>query len=239
MTDPTLAPVEDKGLIARAIGMVIAPGETYRTVVKYPRPAFILLLVCLVLALATALPQFTERGRLAALEMQIQQTEKFMPVTPEMAQGMERNSHYGGYITLASTFIMLPIFTLLFSAIYWGVFNAILGGTAKFKQVLGVVSHSQVIMALGAAAGAPIQLATGKMTATGPFSLGALAPMLEPNGMLANFLGSIAVFQVWGTIVCAIGLGTLYNRKSRNIAITLLAIYALFAAGWAYFTSGR
>ncbi len=239
MTEPSTAPVPDKGLIARAIGIVTAPGETFRSVVKEPRPALMLLLVCAVIALATALPQFTERGRLAALEMQVQQTERFMTVTPEAYQAMERNSHYGGYMTLGFTFIFLPIGTLLFGALYWAVFNAIMGGTASFKQVLGIVAHSQVITALGAVASAPIQLAKGSMTTVGPFNLGALLPMLEPGSFLANFLGSLGVFQIWGTIVTAIGLGVLYNRKPRNIAITLLVITALFAGGWAYFTSGR
>ena len=239
MTESSPALVQDKGLIARAVGIVTAPGETFRTVVSFPRPALILLLVCAVISLATALPQFTERGRLAALEMQVQQTERFLPVTPEMYEGMERNSHYGKYISLVGTFVALPIGTLLFTAIFWAVFNAILGGTATFKQVLGIVAHSQVIAALGALVSAPIQLAQGTMTTVGPFNLGALAPMLEPGTFLANFLGSLGVFQIWGTIVTAIGLGVLYNRKPRNIAITLLVITAVFAAGWAYFTSGR
>jgi hypothetical protein len=239
MTESSPAPVQDKGLIARAIGIVTAPGETFRTVVAYPRPALMLLLVAAVISLASALPQFTERGRLAALEMQIQQTEQFVTVTPEMAQVMEQRSHYNKYIAMVSTFVGLPVVTLFFTALFWAVFNAILGGTATFKQVLGVVTHSQVIGALGAALAAPVQLATGQMTAAGPFHLGALLPMLEPGTFLANFLGSLGVFQIWGTIVTAIGLGVLYNRKPRNIAITLLVITALLAGGWAYFTSGR
>ena len=39
-------------------------------------------------------------------------------------------------------------------ALYFVIFNAILGGTATFKQVLAIVTHSQVISALGAAIGA-------------------------------------------------------------------------------------
>ena len=76
-------------------------------------------------------------------------------------------SHYGGYFAIVGSFIVLPIFSLIFAALYWVVFNTILGGTATFKQVLAVVAHSQVVAALGAAIGAPIQYLQGKMPPAG------------------------------------------------------------------------
>ncbi len=133
MTEPSTAPVPDKGLIARAIGIVTAPGETFRSVVKEPRPALMLLLVCAVIALATALPQFTERGRLAALEMQVQQTERFMTVTPEAYRV------WSGTATTAATSPWPPRSSSCrsprcSSARSTGrVFNAILGGTADVQ----------------------------------------------------------------------------------------------------------
>ena len=114
---------------------------------------------------------------------------------------------------------------MLFAALYWVAFNTVMGGTASFKQVLAIVSHSQVISALGIVAGLPIQLMQTKMTMGGPFNLGALAPMLEEGSTLATFLGGISVFSLWGLVVTAIGLGVLYRRNSRNIAITLIAVF--------------
>ena len=64
------------------------------------------------------------------------------------------------------------------------------------------------------------------MSAGGPFNLGALVPMLDESSFLARFLGVTSVFTVWGIIVLAIGLGVLYRRKTRNIAIGLFAAYA-------------
>ena len=237
MTETPAASVPDKGVIARAIGMITSPGATYQSVVANPRPAGILFLVCLVISLATALPQFTERGRQAALDMQVQQTERFIQVSPEMYSQMEARSHYNGYITFVATFVALPIFTLIFGAIYWVVFNAIMGGTATFKQVLAVLTHSQVPSALGAIVAAPIQLATSKISTAGPFNLGVLFPMLEPNSPMSNFLGSIGLFQVWGIVVCAIGFGVLYRRKAGTIAVVLLAIFLAFMALFAYLPS--
>jgi hypothetical protein len=120
---------------------------------------------------------------------------------------------------------------LIFAAIYWAAFNTVLGGMASFKQVLAVITHSQVIGALGMVAALPIALTTGKMTPTGPFNLGALAPGLEAGTTLAAFLGSISVFSLWGLVVTAIGLGVLYRRNSTNIAITIIAIFLLIMFG--------
>jgi hypothetical protein len=224
--------VPTQGLLSRALGIVFSPGATFQDVVRAPRPAGILLLVCLVMGVATGLPQFTERGRQATLDMQVQQIEKFtgQPVTPEAYAGMESRAKYTGYITLASMFVFLPVFCLVFAALYWVVFNAILGGTASFKQVLGIITHSQVITALGAVVGAPIQYMQGTQTTAGPFNLGALAPMLEPGSALAGILGAISVFSIWQVIVSAIGLGTLYKRRSGTIAVVLLVFYVLIVS---------
>jgi hypothetical protein len=218
--------------------MIVSPGETFTSIVQTPRPAGILFLICLVIGLATGLPQFTERGRQATLDMQATQIERFtgQPVTPEAYAAMEQRAHFGGYITIVSVFIFLPVFTVLFGALYWVVFNALLGGTASFKQVLAIVAHSQVVSALGALVSAPIQYVQGTQTATGPFNLGALAPMLEPGSTLANILGGLSVFTIWQVIITAIGLGVLYRRKSGGIAIALVVVYvaivAVFAVGF-------
>jgi hypothetical protein len=238
MSESTGTPVPDQGTLARAVGIIVSPGQTFRAVVQSPRPVIMLLLVAVVIGLATALPQLTERGRQAALDMQVQQTERLMgPITPEMYAGMAERMKYGAYITFASTFVILPIMTLLLTAVFWFVFNAVLGGTATFKQVLGVNTHAQVIGALGAVLGAPVMYMQDSFTQAGPFTLSALAGMVEPGSFLANFLGGIGIFQIWGLIVTAIGLGILYRRKTTGIAITLIVVYMVIVAGFAAFFS--
>ena len=76
MTESTMPAPPDEGVLARAIGILTSPRRTFEGIVKNPRPAAILFLCVTVIALATSLPQFTERGRQAALDMQVQNTEK-------------------------------------------------------------------------------------------------------------------------------------------------------------------
>ena len=234
MTQPPAPPTApDLGLMARAIGMITSPKATFETVVAHPKPVAMLFLVCLILGLAAGLPQLTERGKLAALDMQVKQVEAFgMQVTPEMYQQMERRAGYGAYTTMIGMFVGLPLMTLLFTALYWAIFNAILGGMATFKQVMAVVTHSQVIAALGAVVSAPIMYAQGVMSQAGPFHLGALVPFLDPNSVIARTLGATNIFTLWGMMVTGIGLGVLYRRKGTTIGVVLIVLYLVIAAAF-------
>ena len=235
MSEPAGAPAAARGLMARIVGMVTAPGDTLRDVIQFPRPVGVLLLVCLALAVATAGPQFTEKGRRAMLEMQVQQAERFtgQPVPPEAYARMEQTAGMGPYFTLAGIFIMIPVTTLIFTGLYWAGFNAFLGGTGAFKQVLAIVAHAQVITALGALVSAPIQYLQDVVTPGGPFSLVALAPMLDPDSFAASFLGMLTVFQIWSVVVTAIGLALLYRRKTGSVFAALLVLHVLITAAFA------
>jgi hypothetical protein len=199
--------------------------------VRSPKAVGILFLCAVVIGISQGAPQFTERGRQAALDMQVQQIERMtgQTVNDQMYQRMEQQSRFGAYFSVIGTLVFLPVWSLIMTGVLWAIFNAMLGGTATFKQVLAVVAHSSVPGALGAAIGAPIQLMQGTMSMGGPFNLGALMPMLDENSFLARFLGATSVFTIWGIFVLAIGLAVLYRRKTRSIAIGLFAAYVVVA----------
>jgi hypothetical protein len=226
----------DQGTLARAVGIIFSPGQTFQAVVKDPRPVIILLLCAVVIALAAGLPMFTDRGIQGAIDAGVQMVERFsgQPVSPEMYAGIEqRTRRFGPYQAMGSVMIGVPIASMFFSALYWFLFNAILGGTATFKQVLGIVAHSSVIGALGAVLGAPVMYLQNSFTQTGPFTLAAIGQMAAPSSFVSHFLGGIGLFQIWGLIVTAMGLGVLYRRKTTGIAVFLIGIYLVVVAGFA------
>lgn len=241
MTEPTNPAPPAEGLLSRAIGILTSPRATFERVVANPRPVGILFVSAVLIALATTLPQFTERGRQALLDSQVQQIEKFtgQPVTDDVYDRMEKQSqtHLGAYFGAVGVLIFTPIVSLVVAGIYFLVFNVVMGGTAAFKQTLAIVTHSSIISAIGTALAAPIQYMKGTFTATGPFNLGALLPMLDEKSFLANFLSGIDLFRAWSIIVTAIGLGVLYRRKTGSIALVLFIIYGLIVAGFAAFLS--
>lgn len=237
MSDSTTAMPSGPGLFARALGVVVSPTDTFRAAVDHPRPVGILFLVCLAMGLATAGPQFTEAGQRAVLEMQVEQMERFtgQPVSSDQYVDMQGRVSYGAYFTIASMFVGIPVVTVLFSALYWALFNIVLGGNAAFGQVVTVHAHSQVITALGALLGAPIQIMQGSFSQAGPFNLGGLAPMLDPSSALALFLGAVTFFGVWQSVAAGLGFSVLYRRMPLGPILAVLLVYlgttALFSVG--------
>jgi hypothetical protein len=225
---PAAPAAPDPGLFARFIGVITSPKATFQAVVAHPKPIGILFLVAVVMSVFTAGIQYTEVGRQSSLDMQVGAMERFgLTVTDEMYARMEEQvrNPLSGVWTVVSQFIFLPIMALFFAALFWAVFNAMMGGSARFKQVLAVVTHAMVIMALGVALTVPVQLLQGQMTMTGPFNLGVLVPMMDENSFISRFLSWISLFTLWQIFVTAVGLGVLYRRRTTPIAITLTGIY--------------
>lgn len=216
--------------------MFTSPRATYQTIVAHPKPVGIMLLAILILAVSSAVPQFNPTIKQNILDQQIKAAEAGgRTMSDDQIAAMEKFSAFIPIVSVVGILVISPVIVMIFTGLYWLLFNVILGGTATFRQVLAVVSHSMIISSVGMALGAPIMILQGKMTNAGPFNLRALAMGAEPDSFLAHFLGSISVFQVWGIIVTSIGLSVLYRRKTGGIATTLLLIYLAFVACGAYF----
>lgn len=237
---PDSAPLP--GLLARAIGIITAPGAMYVHVVRSPKVAGMMFLVAVLQGLAIGVPQFTERGKAAALEMQVQGMETFgVTVTDEMYQQMEqrsRSSNLGAYMAIVTQFAGVPFGALILTVLLWAVFNTVMGGTATFKQVMAVLVHSQIISALGTVFSAPIMYARGVMQAGSVANLGAAFPMLDESSFAAKALGAVDLFLIWWVIVLSIGLAILFKKKTASIATGLFVVYGLIVIAIAYFTAG-
>lgn len=220
------------GLFSRIIGVIFSPRATFERIVPFPKILGALLVCGFAIGLGQGLPQLTEVGKEAAIEAQAQQMERFTgrAVTEEQRAAMLRSAPIRAYTTIAFAPVGLAVGVLFFSGLYFVIFNAVLGGTATFKQVMAVSAHSTVIAALGVLLAAPVQYFQGTASPMGPFTLGVLLPMLDENTFLARFLGFVSVFSIWGTIVTAIGLAVLYRRKTGSVAIGLFILTAVFAA---------
>jgi len=225
---PTVAPPAPKSLVARFIGIVTAPRETFEAVVTHPRWLGMLLLTTAIVTAGAVLPITTEAGRQATLDMQVRQMESFgMTINDEMYAQMEKRSGMAPYTTAGGVLAMSPIVTLIISGILFAVFNAALGGTSSFKQLYAVVVHAGVISAVGQMFTGPLNYLRGTMASA--TNLSVLLPMLDEGSFLARLAGMVDLFVIWWLIVLAIGLGVLYRRKTQPVAITLFAVYAAIA----------
>lgn len=240
MTETTTidaAPQPHPGLFARFVGIITSPKATFEAVVRKPNAIAILALVAFLVGGTQSALNMTERGRQASIDFSVSQMEKFgVTVTDEMYTRMVEQQKYAVYTSFVGAFIGFPIVLLIMSGILYAVFNAIMGGTADFKQVMAVVSHASVISALGAIFAGIINYSRGAIS-TSVANLGMLLPMLPERSFAANLAGAIDVFQIWWIITLAIGLGVLYKRKTSGIATGLFVVYGIIILGVSYFFS--
>lgn len=227
------------GLFARAIGIITSPKATFEAVVRKPRVLGVLALVAFLVGASQSAMNFTEKGRQASVDFQVSQMEKFgVTVTDQMYESIAARQKYAVYTAFVGTFISFPIVLLIMSGILYAVFNAIMGGTGEFKQVMAVCAHSMVISSLGAIFGGVMNFIRGSVS-TSVANLGMLLPMLPERSFAANLAGAIDVFTIWWVITLSIGLGVLYKRKTSSVAMGLFAVYAVIAIGVSYFFSNK
>jgi hypothetical protein len=213
-----------KSLPARIIGILTAPRATYADVAARPRWLGVLVFVVLVGAGATFVFLSTEVGKQAMLDQQVRMMESFgVKLNDAMYQQMEQRLAIARYTGPIFQAIFLPLTGLLVAGIAFAVFNAILGGSATFKQVFAVVAHSAVVITLAGLFGLP--LAYARETMSSSTSLAVFLPFLDENSFAARFLGAVDLFQIWWLMSLAIGLGVLYRRKTGPIAAGLIVVY--------------
>ena len=235
----TLDVAPQPGLFARAIGIVTSPKATFEAVVRQPKVLGVLALVAFLVGASQSAMNLTEKGRQASVDFQVSQMEKFgVTVNDQMYESIASRQKYAVYTSFVGTFISFPIVLLIMSGILYAVFNAIMGGTAEFKQVMAVCAHSMVISSLGAVFGGVMNFVRGSIS-TSVANLGMLLPMLPERSFAANLAGAIDVFTIWWVITLSIGLGVLYKRKTSSLAMGLFIVYAVIAVGVSYFFSSK
>jgi hypothetical protein len=213
-------------LFARVIGVFVSPRKTYADVAARPRWLGVMLITLVLLGGGTFAFLSTEVGQQAILDQQTQMLESFgVRLTDAQQAQMETRMESARYTSVASQIVAIPLFSAIISAILLGIFNALLGGDATFKQVFAVNAHSGLIISLQTAFALPLDYI--RETMSSPTSLSVFAPFLDEASFPARLLGSIDLFHIWAILSLAIGLGVLYKRKTGPIAIAMFVVYAV------------
>ena len=225
---PSAAPADaaPKGLFSRIAGVFFSPRATFADVAARPRWFGALAVGSVVVIIALFALFRTEVGQQAWIDQQVRQSESFGRTIPDQQyQGMERIAPYIGYIVVCAYVIFIPIIVAIISGILLGVFNALLGGDASFKQVFAVVAHAGLITTLQTVFAMPLDYM--RQTLSSPTNLGVFVPFLDETTFVARVLGTIDLFQIWWLVTLSIGLGVLYKRRTGPIATSLLIVYAV------------
>jgi hypothetical protein len=217
-----------QNLVQRVVGVFFTPRATYADVAARPRWFGVLALVVVIAAVGVFAFTSTDVGKQALLDQQVRTMESFgFKINDAQYQRMQDALQFAPYTGAAGQIIVLPLMTLIAAGILLGVFNALLGGDASFKQVFATVAHANVVLSLSQIFSLPLAYARETMsTAT---NLAVFFPFLDENSVAARFLGTIDLIWVWWMVSLSIGLGVLYKKRTGPIATTLLIVYAAIA----------
>ena len=230
-TGASTAPAVPAGsdhLPGRLLGVIFSPRDTFSRLVARPRWVATLAVVTVVISALNFGFLRTEVGQTALLDQQVRQMENFgMTISAEQYDNMERGLPLQATIAGIAPLVTIPIFTLVFAGIAYAIFNALLGGSATFKQVAAIFAHSGAVSILQSLFVTPLNYLRESMSSA--TNLGLLVPFLDEGNIVARFLGTIDLFIVWWLLVLSIGLAVLYRRKTSSIFWSFMGVYVVIA----------
>jgi len=221
---------------ARILGIIRRPRQTLQEVVTHPRWASLLVALTLMTAGAGAVVSATEVGQLALVDQWERTALAFGQQVDDARYADLRSwSRLGpavaaGNALLAGPGVALAVAVLTF--LWLRGRRAVEGaGRVSFAQVLAVVVHAGVILAVGRLVAAPLVYA--RETTASATTVGAWFSTLDEASPIARFLGAIDLFTVWWAVVLGIGVAVLSGQRARTCALWILSAYvgiALIAA---------
>ena len=117
-----------------------------------------------------------------------------------------------------------PVLTLAIASGVFLLFGSADQPKASFTQVCAIVAYASVPLALRQIV-ASVSTYVSESTASAT-SIGAWWPTLSEASATARFAGALDVFVIWWVILLAVGIGVLYQRNARRLAVTFLGAYA-------------
>ena len=116
-----------------------------------------------------------------------------------------------------------PVLTLVIAAVIALVFRPRGDRAVSFSQVLAVVAHASVILAIRELVAVPVSYA--REATGGATSLGLWFSALDASSFAGRFVGTLDVFILWWVVLLAVGVGVLYGRQTRSVTVAFLGVY--------------
>jgi hypothetical protein len=216
--------------LQRLTGVVLSPGETMASVAAHPVWLDVLLSTTVLVALGFGIFLSTEVGQAAYADQAVASIEAFgQTVTDEMYAVLQRQSALARYLQPATIVFFAPLTAAAIAGLLFGVFT-LLGGEARYRQVLAVVSHAGVITLLQQAFTLPMNYQRQSMSSA--TNLAVFFPDLPEGSLMASVLGFVDLFWAWYLVVLAIGLAAVYRRQWTSIATGFFAVYVLIGVAF-------
>lgn len=218
-----------KPFSTRILGVLLAPRATFQEVARAPRWLGVLAFTWLLSAGASAVVLETTVGRFALLDGWERTAVAFgQNIDDSRYAAMGAASEHGSLYAIARAFAAGPVLAMVLSGLLFLSLRPSTRAAVTYAQVLAVVAHAGVILALREVVAAPLTYA--RETLASPLTLRLLFSGLAEASLPARFSSAIDVFIVWWVIVLAIGVSVLYRRSARRLVVIFLGAYLAIAA---------
>ena len=224
-------------LPARAYGMICRPRATFAAIIACPErsrgaaPAWAPILIATTLVTFVCSAGFLRTGvGQQALVDQWERTALAFGQSVDDAQyaRIEDMSAAGGLVYAAVVALSGgPVLAVALAAMLFLVLNRTTGHRASYVQVLAVVCHAGVILALRQLIATPLDYVRESLAS--PTTLVQFFTMLDEASPVARFLGVIDFLVVWWIVVLAVGMSVLYHRSARGLTLVFTGAYVALA----------
>ena len=221
----TTAPSSNNlSLLGSVAGVLFRPRSTFAAVITRPRWAGLLAILTVASFGASAGFLSTEVGQQALVDQWERTALAFgQPVDGvRYAEMRDLSRRYAVSYAAGSALARGPVATIAIATVLYAVFAA-RGARATFYQVLAVVAHANVILALRDVIGAPLNYVRESIAS--PLTLVGFFGMLDEASPMARFFALIDVFMLWWLVTLAVGVAVLYRDRIRSVAVRLIGVY--------------
>jgi hypothetical protein len=222
-------------LLARVSGVVSAPRTTFEALSRAPRVVGVITLTLFVTIGCSAIVLETNVGQLALLDRWDRVASALgQPVDNDLYQAMVEASRHGVAYATVMAVLTGPLLTVGLSMLLFATFRAPAPSAVRYRQVLSVVAHAGVILALRQFVAAPLTYV--RETLSSPLTMGAFFPMLDEASAAARVFAAIDVFVIWWIVALAVGMSVLYRRPTRRVAYLFVGAYVTLSIAVAMMT---
>ncbi len=218
-------PSGDLGFFARWINIYFSPKKTFEAVRQRP---FWLLPMILLILLGTGFFFWTAQPRMNDTLEKLNKNERIMSLPAEQKQAIfdRVENQFKSPLWGSVGVLFATAYFFIAAGILFFIGNIIMGGEARYAQVLGAYVYTGFI-------GIPEMLlqgflATAKGSLNTALSLAAFFPPDKSETFTYRVINGFDIFSIWFVVVLTIGLAAVYNFKTGKVAAWIIPLWILW-----------
>lgn len=212
------------GLVGRIVGVFTSPGNTFQAIQAKPSwivPAIILLVLTVVFVFVAKPVIISE-----SIEQQQVQLEKRGLDEAQIEEALQKSAGIVKIMIFVGAVVVTLIGYFLWAAVLLFISNVILGGSARYAQMMAVNIYRNFILMVGGLIKLPIMLS--KETMNVHFSLATFLPDEQKTTFLYKILMQIELFNIWAIAVTCIGVGVMSKAGTKKTWPWIVLVFAVW-----------